>query len=227
MRPPVGPNDDEQFASIEALLRDAAEFEAPEPVPGLLTAGGIALLLTEDAARRRRTVRARVALFAGVLTGAAACSASLVLALNQPKVQVEAHPVPTVQVAQQVSTAESSTRPVAETPAASSRRPVLLIRRSRKVRHRRSQPRSPVQPATSVWTEETVERRVTGILAQAWLVQPDGEGGVELTPALVDLTLEPAVACEVTPEPSQEPAAEAPAPPELKPELNLEENEAR
>lgn len=220
MKPPVGPNDDEQFASIEALLREAAEFEAPEPVPGSLMAGGIALLLTEDAARRRRTARARVAMFAGVLTGAAACSASLVLALNQPKMPVQSHATSTVQVAQQVSTAESATSPVAETAAASPRRPVLLIRRSRKVRHRRSQPRLPVQPAAPVWTEETVERRVTGILAQAWLVQPDGEGGVELTPTLVDLPLEEAAAaCE----PMTQPAPEAIAPTEVQ----LEENEAR
>jgi hypothetical protein len=223
MRPPVGPKEDEQLAPIEALLREAAEFEAEAPPPGLLTAGGIALLLAEETAKRRRAVRSQVAAFAALLTGAAACSASLVLALNQPSRRAQTTvprpdritaPAPAVRVAEKLP----DPAPAVASPAGL-RRPVARRQaRSRRVRYARKPSAPSAPPAAPVWTETTVEHQVTGVLARAWLVQPDEEGGLQLTPALVDLTLDPA-ACELTPEP----AAEAPA----SPELNVEENEAR
>lgn len=232
MKPPVEPND-EQLAAIEALLREAAEFEAEAPAPGLLTAGGIALLLAEETAKRRRAVRSQVAAFAALLTGAAACSASLVLALNQPSRRVQSTvsvpdgitaPAPAVRVAEQrpgPSTAVAS-------PAVSLRTVSRRKARSHRVRYARRHPRPAAPPSAPVWTESTVERQVTGVLARAWLVQPDEAGGLQLTPALLDLSLDPAAAaCELT----TDPAAETPASPELKPdsqpELKMEENEAR
>jgi len=224
MRPPVGLNDEEQLAPIEGLLRSVAEFEPDEPAPGLLTAGGVALLLAEDAASRRRTVRARMTAFAGALTGMAACSASLVMALNQPVPRVQTtRPVP-VQVSQRVTATEPAEAEVAVSPPAAPKGRVSRGKLTRRVRHRRPIARRPEAPAPPVWTEETVERQVTGVLAQAWLVQPQEDGSFEVTPTLVDVSLPPGpAACDPDGDASSAaPATEAPAA-----DLNLEDNEAR
>lgn len=220
MRSPIGRDEEGQLAPVEALLREAAAFEPAEPVPGLLTAGGIAQLLAEETAGRRRTVRARVAVFAATLTGAAACSASLVLALNQPIHRIAARPIAPVQVTERAPTVNVKHTVEASAPAEAPRRTLRRpVRRLRLARCRQPSP-TITPPVAPVWTDATVERQVTGVLAQAWLVQPDEEGGLQLTPTLVDLSVEAAqAACELNPEPTP---LVAPTP-----ETNSEENEAR
>lgn len=217
MRPPDDVTEDDLFGPVEALLRGAAEFEPDEPAPGLLTAGGVALLLASDAARRRRTIQARVATIAAAITGAAACSASLVLALNQPRPVVRAAQTPQAQVALQPAAPRPAPPVVTvSAPAAPRRRTqmVALVRHSPRSRPRRR----PETPAPPVWTDETVEQQVTGVLAQAWLVQPREDGSFEVTPAVVDVPLTAAAACELE---TETPSAASAA------ELNVEDKEAR
>lgn len=225
MRPPIGSNEGDQLAPVEMLLREAAAYEVEEPAPALLTASGVALLLAEETGKRRRTARAQVLALGALLTGAAACSASLVLALNQPATRVSSPPVPAVQIAKQSPAVEFREVAQASTPRVSlpseishsmrvpRRRSALAVPR-RAPQHAPPTPVAP--PPVPVWTEETVEREVTGVLAQAWLIEPNEEGGVELTPALVDLSLDPAA-------PACEPAGE----PEVVSEVPREDNEAR
>lgn len=225
MRPPVGSNEDEQLTAMEGLLRGAAEFEPDEPAPGLLTAGGIALLLADDAARRRRTVRARVAAFAGVFAGTAACSASLVMALNQPAQRVQVPAPAPVQVSQRQPAAKMQETEPRVTWAVTPKRRVVASRSGRRVHPQRSRPELAV-PTPPVWTEETVEHQVTGVLAEAWLVQAHEDGSFEVTPALVDLPLSGVAACEPEPD-AAPPAPEATASEPDAIQSNLEDNEAR
>jgi len=219
MRPPDDVTEEDLFGPVEALLRGAAEFEPDEPAPGLLTAGGVALLLASDAARRRRTIQARVATIAGVLTAAAACSASLVLALNQPRPVAQAPQAPSSPISQQAPAPRPAQQVVtASAPVAPQHRAqtVAFIRHSPRPRPRQR----PETPAPPVWTDETVEQQVTGVLAQAWLVQPHEDGSFEVTPTVVDVPLPAgAAACE----PAIDPADAPPAPDDL----NLKDNEAR
>jgi hypothetical protein len=187
---------------VEHLLRGAAGWAPDEPEPGFLTAGGVALLLAEDVARRRRrTVRARVATFAGFFAGAAACSATLVMALTGPLAPPRSAggpPTKPVQVAQtpgaeaEVTAPETSGQAEQVSPVpVRARRPLRVRRHGKRVRRP-----ARTEPAVPVWTDETVERQVAGVIAQAWLVEPQEDGGYQLTPALVNLPVDPAaVSC--------------------------------
>lgn len=48
----------------------------------------------------------------------------------------------------------------------------------------------PPAPAVPVWTEETVQHQVTGLLADAWVVHQSEDGTLVLAPAVLDVPLE-------------------------------------
>ena len=64
----------------------------------------------------------------------------------------------------------------------------------RTVRRRRSRGRvrtaGPKAPAVEVWTEQTVEHRVEGLLASAWVVELQADGTLQLAPAIIDLPVD-------------------------------------
>jgi hypothetical protein len=180
------------------------------------------MLLAEDAQRRRRrTVRARMAALTGVMAGAAACSASLVMALThssragQDVATAGVTSAPAPQEKKLVSATVTDTPPKVEATAPERPRRTVRRRRSRgRVRTAR-----PTTPAVDVWTEQTVEYRMEGLLANAWIVEPQADGALQLAPAIIDLpvdALPTADACgPVGEEASTEPRVneDAPAPP--------------
>ena len=194
---------DERLLAVEHLLEGAAGWEADEPEPGFLSAGGVALLLADDAARRqRRTVRTRMAAFAGFFAGAAACSATLVMALTRPVAPPAGAGTPLVQQAPAVE-------PSATTAVEPTHGPVQLVAATKpERRHRVRRAHRRLRPAAPIWTNETVEREVVGVLAAAWVVEPQEDGAYQLTPALLDLPVDPAaiVSClpvEAVPAPAE------------------------
>jgi hypothetical protein len=187
---------------VERLLRAAAEYEPELTEPSILSAAGIALLLAKDANRRsRRTVRARMSTFAGVLAGAAACSASLVMAWGPSQPDEPArHPVQSI-VAGPPANLKPATLVVAEVEAEPKRtKPARKVA----VRRQRRTVVAGVKPAAvPVWTEETVEHQFAGVLTEGWIVQPNEDGSVTLSPAILDVMPGPS-ACEPPP-PETEP----------------------
>jgi len=202
---------------VERLLQAAAEFDPGTPAPGLLSSGGILMLLAEDAQRRRRrTVRARLASLTGLMVGSAACSASLVMALTQSP-----HPVRTGTTGSVVTLPEPPKKQIASAglPEAPATAVVAAPERKRRtVRRRRTRRPRPEAAPEAIWTEQTVEHRTTGLLADAWVLQPQADGSVELTPAIIDLPAEPlstvdacgSMGVEAPPEPQAEPISPVP-----------------
>ena len=193
---------DERRLAVEHLLEGAAGWEADEPEPGFLSAGGVALLLADDAAkRRRRTVRTRMVAFAGFFAGAAACSATLVMALSRPVAPPAGAGTPLLQQTQLEAPATTAVKP-ARGPVQF----VAAVKPERRHRVRRAPRR--MRPAAPIWTNETVEREGVGVLAAAWVVEPQEDGAYQLTPALLDLPVDPAaiVSClpvEAVPAPAE------------------------
>jgi hypothetical protein len=213
-------------SSVERLLLAAAEYEPETPPPGFLSSGGVLTLLAEDAQRRRtRTVRARVAALTGMMAGAAACSASLVMALTQAQrpdrstAPAGAAAVPAPLLTKVASAAPERAAAKATPPPSS--RPRRTMRRRRPRRQPVAAPEAAPTPA--VWTEQTVEHQVSGLLADAWIVEPQPDGALELIPVIVDLPTGPSApvdACglvdaEAPPEPPAE--RDAPATPAEEP----------
>lgn len=185
--------DEHALSPVERLLLAVAEFEPEAPAPGLLSSGGVLMLLAEDAQRRRRrTVRARMAAFTGLMAGTAVCSASLVLALTQssrPGQGAGTASAPAPKEMRETKEKVVASAAISEAPpqakASAPGRPRRTVRR----RRTRGQAWAAKREATSaaVWTEQTVEHRMTGLLADAWIVEPQADGSLQLQPAIIDL----------------------------------------
>ena len=185
---------------VEALLRDAAEFESDsEPPIGFETR---ALASVEAAQSNRRSPRAGMI---GLLVGAAAAgTAVMVLASGPPPVtRVMVTPIPQTTVAAAVDPKRPATsRSIRVEGREQQRQPRRL--RARRLVSRRALPRRPRRPPaperlqTATWDVQVVRHEAVGILTPTLQIVPGEEpGSWVLVRGVVDVPL----AARTVPEP--------------------------
>jgi hypothetical protein len=187
---------DGQMRRMEALLRDAAEWEPGTEAP----TGFVTRALARES--RRNEPRPRAASFLGLALGGATATAALAGSIWAVSLPVAHAPRIVAVVPKQQATAEVRTsRPPAQVkaPAELPKTGRSTRRRARAVRIRRPKPgvqlaahtppplvEAPIPEAQ--WATEVVETPVSGVVAPAFVFQPDPyTGGVLVQPGVIDI----------------------------------------